>query len=55
MKQAYYGYCHECDEWGILAYEDFGVLPDHHDWQVVCPRDYEHTVDHVEVLEDDGR
>jgi hypothetical protein len=50
MKQAYFGYCNECEEWGTLAWEDFGVAPDHHDWQVVCPKDYEHTVDHIEVL-----
>ena len=55
MKQAYYGYCVDCDKWGWLTIADFGVDPDHHDRQVVCPRHYEHTVDHVEVVEEAER
>lgn len=45
----YWGYCTQCEETKPMVVEDFGVAPEHHDWQIVCPVDEEHEVTGTEA------
>ena len=40
----YWGYCVECEETKRMDLRDYGVLPTHHDYRIVCPVDEEHEV-----------
>ena len=47
----YWGYCVECEETKRMKLWDYGVLPDHHDYRIVCPVDEEHEVTDTEAYD----
>ena len=51
----YWGYCVQCEETKRMKLWDYGVLPDHHDYRVVCPVDEEHEVTDAVAEEYDPR